>query len=468
MRLRLKIPLTAIIVMIVAIGICSTIMICTMSENRIIDAINSAAGEQYSISHSFQSEVQSKNDPSLSDVTQNSLIKYIFDTNAHSYVSATFYALSSSDVLIYNTYPDNPASFFQSDGVKTLKDSNAKGVQYVFFRNSGNTMLFVRGDVFIGVKSYTVYLIRDITDVYRETNGITIQIIWISGIVLLGAAAILLWLVNRPLNRLKQLQYGAGQIADGIYDKRIEEAKNDEIGDLAVSINKMADAVSAQINKLEDAAERKEMLLAALAHEIKTPMTSIIGYTESLLRTRLSLEQQAASVMHIHDQCLRLERLSGKLMQLISLKDNGLIHLKSAGFSELREQFQSAASAMLGGSGVELLYSGGFENKMMDADLISSLLLNLIDNAKKAGASLIAITATNGFIEVADNGRGIPANELDKIVQPFYTVDKSRSEKAGGIGLGLAICAAIAELHHASLQFESEEGKGTKVQLIFQ
>ena len=104
-----------------------------------------------------------------------------------------------------------------------------------------------------------------------------------------------------------------------------------------------------------------------------------------------------------------------------------------------------------------------------DGALLQTLLQNLLDNARKATDSGGQVTLTGrktaeGYqITVADQGRGIPRRELDKITEPFYMVDKSRSRAEGGAGLGLALCKEIAELHRGRLDFESTEGAGTSV-----
>jgi len=107
---------------------------------------------------------------------------------------------------------------------------------------------------------------------------------------------------------------------------------------------------------------------------------------------------------------------------------------------------------------------------VMDKDLLSNLLLNLIDNAGKASHSggIIKLMAQDNTIAVKDYGKGIPQAEIDKITQPFYMVDKSRSKKAGGIGLGLALADEIVRLHGAYLEFESAVGKGTTVKVVFE
>lgn len=105
----------------------------------------------------------------------------------------------------------------------------------------------------------------------------------------------------------------------------------------------------------------------------------------------------------------------------------------------------------------------------MEADLLTSRLLNLIDdagNASCAGAEIV-LAAHGNAILVTDCGRGIPKEEIGRITQPFYMVDKSRARKGGGIGLGPALDEEIARLRHAQLTIESEPNRGTAVRLKF-
>ena len=109
----------------------------------------------------------------------------------------------------------------------------------------------------------------------------------------------------------------------------------------------------------------------------------------------------------------------------------------------------------------------------MDDELMESLLVNLIDNALRAteagGRITVKAYKESGrkILEVADNGRGIPQEELGKITEAFYMVDKSRSRQEGGAGLGLALCVKIAEVHGGRLDITSQLGTGTKVRVIF-
>ena len=108
-----------------------------------------------------------------------------------------------------------------------------------------------------------------------------------------------------------------------------------------------------------------------------------------------------------------------------------------------------------------------------DRDLLLSLFSNLVDNARKAcreeGTILFAGQETDGeyCIQIIDDGCGMPEEEIHKITEPFYMIDKSRARKEGGAGIGMALCQKILEMHHARWQIESRQGEGTRVSIWF-
>jgi signal transduction histidine kinase len=124
---------------------------------------------------------------------------------------------------------------------------------------------------------------------------------------------------------------------------------------------------------------------------------------------------------------------------------------------------------------VHLLFEHNNNSIIGQADLIKSLLLNLCNNALKASASggVIEVEATRKqkhvVITVTDNGCGIPQEDLQKIFEPFYRIDKSRNRilASGGVGLGLTLCRRIAEVHNAQINIKSQVGTGTTVEIIF-
>ena len=165
----------------------------------------------------------------------------------------------------------------------------------------------------------------------------------------------------------------------------------------------------------------------------------------------------------------RLERLSGKLMSLVGLYENDSIHLEKTDVSALLSRVQELERYPLAQKHITLTVSCEMGERLLDADLFESLLINLIDNAAKASASgsEIRLSAAGDAITVRDFGCGIPAEEIARVTEAFYMVDKARSRQNGGSGLGLALCERIAQVHGARLEIASRAGEGTAVSVVF-
>ena len=209
--------------------------------------------------------------------------------------------------------------------------------------------------------------------------------------------------------------------------------------------------------------------MSALTHEMKTPITGISGHAQTLLGTKMTDEEREDALLSINSECLRIERLSQKLMQLIVLKQGGVLERKEEPVSALLEDVASAAGEQLRQRGLTLHIVNEIDTLVLERDLMISLLLNLIDNAGKASrpGDTIELRASGNVISVTDHGVGMPKEELDKITQPFYMIDRSRAKRAGGIGLGLALAEEIARLHGGHLAFESKCGAGTTAKVVF-
>ena len=321
-----------------------------------------------------------------------------------------------------------------------------------------------------GNLKFQLILVKDISGIYEEMTKQMWLFIMIYLVVIFFAVDIVFWLVRMVLKPLTELENTAGAISRGDWERRCRVRRNDEIGKVSVAFNRMADKMEEQMEELETVSERRRQLLGSLTHELKTPMTSIIGYSDTLLHVKISEEQQKKALEHINSECRRLERLSGKMMTLIGLYDEDRIHKEPYPVDRLVREVADLERYHMQDSQMELLvFSESWECEM-DVDLMESLLVNLLDNAIKASkpGSVIELHGEKGRIWVRDFGKGIPKEEIPRITEAFYMVDKSRSRKAGGIGMGLALCQKIAEIHRANLVIESVVGQGTKISVVFQ
>ncbi|MDE6995527.1 MAG: HAMP domain-containing histidine kinase [Lachnospiraceae bacterium] len=320
-----------------------------------------------------------------------------------------------------------------------------------------------------GAKEYTLIGIQDITPVYEDIYRQSLLCAGICAGVSLLAALLAFAAVRRSLSPLRELQRAARDISGGRLERRADVRTRDEIGMLAVSFNEMAERIEEQVETLSQESERRRQMLGSLTHELKTPMTSIMGYADSLLHVNLREEQKERALRHIHEECGRISRLGSKLMSLLGMYDNDSICMEEVSVEAVLNSVARAEEAHLREKGMTLRCFCEMGTRRMDRDLFESLLINLIDNGIKASpdGGVIALTAAGEQITVQDWGCGIPAQEISKVTEAFYMVDKARNRREGGSGLGLALCEKIAQLHGAELKIESTVGEGTTVRIVF-
>lgn len=313
-----------------------------------------------------------------------------------------------------------------------------------------------------GLQLATAY---DLTDLYRGRDAALRRFLLLEAAVLAAGAAVTAVFARRMTRPLRTLTTASAEIADGDYARRTGLHTGDEIETLSSSFDKMADAVQEKITALQADVRQREDFMGAFAHELKTPMTSIIGYADMLRTIQASPAEQYEAVGAIYHEGRRLEALSGKLLALLGLGEE-TITLQPTALAALWPRLQAACP------GVPLQLPACDAAVQADADLLLDLLCNLVGNAVKAsepGQPVEVRAADNGdtvTLTVADHGCGIPQSEISRVTEPFYMVDKSRARKQGGSGLGLALCKRIAEVHGSDLHIESTPGEGTRVSVI--
>jgi signal transduction histidine kinase len=272
------------------------------------------------------------------------------------------------------------------------------------------------------------------------------------------------------LSPLKKLSNTTREIAKGKYSDRAAIQTKDEIGLLADDFNKMADSLETKIRDLEATTISQRDFIGSFAHEIKTPLTSIIGYADMLRSKKMSEENRILASDYIFNEGKRLEALSLKLLDLLVVK-NHKFEMKGVNMKELFNNIKGIMELTLTGSNIMLQISAEDIQIRVEADLIKTLILNLVDNARKAikESGIISLTGKRISVDrfmiiIKDNGKGIPAEELSRITEIFYMVDKSRFRDKG-VGIGLSLCKEIVELHGGEMKFESQIDMGTSVYL---
>jgi signal transduction histidine kinase len=188
-----------------------------------------------------------------------------------------------------------------------------------------------------------------------------------------------------------------------------------------------------------------------------------------MLRTKeLSGENQKICADYIYSEGRRLEGLSMRMLELTVVK-NRQLHYVQTDIEQMIQEIRQMVFLQLKNEGIQIITEVEQALIWMEPKIMKTVFINLIDNARKAinGGGTIWIwgkKVIDGYqIVIRDDGQGMNAEELDRIIKPFYMVDKSRARSQGGAGLGLAICEEILALHGFEMKFESKEEVGTKV-----
>lgn len=332
-------------------------------------------------------------------------------------------------------------------------------------------LIFVCKSIMSG-RLYYLESVKDITALYRERDDLYAQYRVVM-LALIATSSIIIFILTHILTRsVVKLSDTTRQFAQGDYEVRADVKSEDEIGTLAKDFNQMAESLNQKMEELTMAAQKQEDFTASFAHELKTPLTSIIGYADMLRTMDMSREETMEASHYIYSQGKRLESLSFKLLELIVTKNQDY-QMKPLAVDELMNEVRISVSKVLEKKQITLHETVEEGIIWGEKDLLVSLFSNLIDNARKAlpeGGNiwLRGRKVKRGYeIRVKDNGCGMPREELDKITEAFYMVDKSRSRKEGGAGLGMTLCRRIVEVHKAKWYIRSEESKGTEIWVVF-
>ena len=258
-------------------------------------------------------------------------------------------------------------------------------------------------------------------------------------------------------------------IASGNYGETVDIKTSDrEIYELAESFNSMSMATENALNERKKESERRERFVADFTHEMKTPMTSIIGYADMLMSYELSVEEQRQAAMAIYHEGKRLEQLSKQLLELMVMQNDD-VELTPVRLFDIQNRLEQTLRFVSEKYNVSCLVRLPDVQVKANDVLLLSLIYNLADNALKASkpgqqVHIFGIQLKDKVkICVQDAGHGIGKEHMEHLTEAFYREDKARSRKQGGAGLGLSLCKQIADIHNTELKFESEQGKGTLV-----
>ena len=273
------------------------------------------------------------------------------------------------------------------------------------------------------------------------------------GLALAGALAI--WISGVLTRPLSQLADAAAKLADGDYAAPLPAAKNDEMNALIRAFSRMSAAIDERETALRTQAEERQALIDALAHEMRTPLTAILGGARLLQQSRLSGSQQSELLDTMAREASRLSTMDERLLLLTRLDHEAPAFAPFDSQAMAREALSVYDGVRLEGD--DAVFGG-------ERELTILLLRNLVVNAQRAGGKeAVRVTLHPDGFDVTDYGCGMTKEQIARAFEPFYKADKARTRSAGGAGLGLPLCRKIARLHHGELHMESEIGRGTRV-----
>ena len=293
---------------------------------------------------------------------------------------------------------------------------------------------------------------------------------WIVIAALLASVLIAFVLSRSLTSRLRTLTNGAHAMANGDYDRAMRlasvRASNDEIGELANAFQTMATNVARA-----DRAQRD--LVANVSHELKTPLTSIQGFSQAMIDGTVTDEAEYQELAQIIEQeSQRMRRLVEQMLELSRL-ESGTVQLELAPLrvDELVANIGKRYARLAEAKGVTVRWGApGDLILTADAGRIEQVLVNLIDNALQytdtgGRVSLFAQAARPNRVEfiVQDTGRGIPGEDVPRLFERFYQVERSRTGQGKHVGLGLAIVREIVEAHLGQIAVQSDLGVGTTI-----
>lgn len=301
------------------------------------------------------------------------------------------------------------------------------------------------------------------SNMYKNIR-ISLYTIVITNIFIIIVAYLLSKYITNPLNKLNQEMK---KISNGNYDIKLKEGK-DELGELSKNFNNMAHNIKTNNEKMLENIENKQLFIDNLAHEMNTPLTSIKGYAEALENIDLNSEQKHKYLKYIQDESIRIRDMYKKLL-ILAYNDD--IEFKEIDFNKLINNLKIDLKDKLNNHHLIInnKCNSFYGDEMLISICLSNLIRNAINNSKENTNITINTHELNNkkYIEIIDEGIGISKNNIDKIFEPFYRVDKNRSRNLGGAGLGLTLVKNIIDRHNAKIYVESKINEGSRFILEF-
>ena len=312
-----------------------------------------------------------------------------------------------------------------------------------------------------------VVLAIPIDDVVSTLNQLLAREAVISIALVVAMAVIALLIVQFGLRPLQKMGAVAGVIAAGDYSRRVEPATSKtEIGRLGLALNAMLAQIEAAFAQRTASERRLRRFIADASHELRTPLTSIRGYSEMLRRGASDSPSDAELARRrIEEESVRMSTLVDDMLLIARLDQGRPLESRPVDLQVIARDAAADARAVapqreISVAAPDNVLVAGDDTRLRQ--VVGNLVRNALVHTPATTPVEIAVTTQNGTaqLSVADHGPGLPAGDRERIFEPFYRADASRSRDSGGAGLGLSIVSAVVAAHGGHVQVRETHGGG--------
>jgi len=302
-------------------------------------------------------------------------------------------------------------------------------------------------------------------DFLADIKWILIVIAFIVCILIGVLSFVMADVIISPIEKLTKV---INKMKSGSLEEKVEVNGNDEIAQLGDAFNQLT-------NRLNEMEEKRRQFVSNASHELKTPLSSIKLLCDSVLSMETMDEEYVREFMgDINGEVDRLTKIINRLLSLTKLDINyEELELKVTDINEMAQRIVKSIMPVALDKSIKIhLFTDNEVLAMVDREKFWQVLYNITDNAVKytpeGGTVSLYVFSEGDYvrIEVIDNGIGIPADQIDKIFDRFYRVDKARSRESGGTGLGLSIVKDVVDSHNGEIIVDSKENDGTKFVIV--
>lgn len=473
MKLWLKIYLFSLLLLIFTLNIAGFILIQKLHNNVLEKEVNKCIAEQKFVSSQLRmnsislQKIHSDYSLDINMPITTLMCEYNSTTNNEDGYRGEIEILNQQDKILYSD-----VKFPVSDKKDELEELSQGTFKYIIRTLNNKQYLYVSSLINVYNVPIKIHYAKDISNIYNDKMNYYTLFMKLD-ILICSLFALFMFFISRLITKpIDTLIASTQKISLGQYSERVRIKSKDEFNVLSNHFNIMAQTVEDKINELELSNVEKEAFINNLTHELKTPLTSIIGYANLIRTSKYNEQLFFESANYIYKEGKRLEQMAFKMMNLIYTK-NQEFKLTPEKIMRIIYEVEKSLIVKLKDKNIDLIIEGEECILDLEKDLIEMALCNLVENAIKASANnskiYLKVSDLNNktSISIIDSGSGMAKEHLDKIWQPFYVVDKARSRKSNGAGIGLSICKKIAGIHNADINIISELGKGTEVTLTF-